>query len=199
MMRIKRMPVAARIGLGFVLVILIDSWLLPSRNDPWPDQYVLEYFETGDPDAMMVAILVSLSVSVSIGVVCGSPLSCLLSGMLCLVGVFTTREEVPMMGDEFNDTLTALIRPMSRWDREYRSARVLFHHDQLTSHSWLGFALEQGNINPNMVCIRTTRLLNAAAGLGNSAFVRPPSSVTGCGIRRFLQSYQSCCWRTVRG
>jgi hypothetical protein len=87
-----------RIGVGIVLVFLIDSWLLPLRNGPWPDQYVLEYFEKGDPDAMIVAILVSFSVSVIIGVVCGSPLSCLLSGILFLIGVFTTRDEVPMIG-----------------------------------------------------------------------------------------------------
>jgi hypothetical protein len=109
--------------------------------------------------------------SVVVCLLSDSPLLCVSSAIAAIIfGV-----AFPIGADiipGIDHALTVLISLSKVWPSRLHQARDLFSIDRLISASRLGFALENGNLDPNKLSPGMVRLLNAASGLGQPDFVR---------------------------
>jgi hypothetical protein len=163
-----------RVLLGVSAVICVSvvllSWLIgfgPHRFKPDTSQG-LEY------TPLFVVIVLSFGAAMIIHFLGGSSKICLIFAILVLLhfGLLWARDCKcdPVIGDRIN----MVISSTGRWNPLHLKGQDEFQPIQWRSASWLGFALETGRLDPNVIVAEdpTMRPLDVAAALPKPDSVR---------------------------
>jgi hypothetical protein len=125
-------------------------------------------------DRLVFVIFLLLAASMVVGLLSNSRIICIVSAILVLLHLVLLVSKDSIYDPRWEDGLGTLISPTGRMDPAHMKAHGMFLQDRVMSASELGFALERGEVDANVIFDEKTgkRPLHVAAGLARPDLAR---------------------------
>jgi hypothetical protein len=157
-----------RLALGFVAMLGAGIVLWS-----WAYQFVCEWFKGRENMLLNLVIFVLFGVSIVIHVLSKSPIICLICAVPVVLHVGWLFAGPFIREPQVGDALVTLVSPTRRLDPEYCKAGHMCLGDRRITASKLGFAVERGAFEAEMLIGGVTmRDVHIGAGLASTEFLR---------------------------